>query len=232
MKAGLIQMSLKGETGWSPERLRLSMLRAHEELVLDASRQGVQVLCFQELFNQPYFCAVEDDKWRAAAEPVPDGHTVAFVRDLARRHRMVIVAPIYEIDGGRYYNTAAVVDVDGRYLGKYRKNHIPDMPVGRETYYFEPSDLGYPVFETTHCKLGVYICYDRHFPEGVARSRAQRRGVCRQSLRYAGGPEPLFVAGRAASGGRGQRDLRWDDQPRRHRGAVELRQVLRLQLCC
>lgn len=167
MRAGLIQMSLKGETGWSTDRLRESMLEAHGKLVERAAGEGVQVLCFQELFNQPYFCAVTDEKWFAAAEQVPDGPTVSCMRDLARTHRMVIVAPIFEVDRGRYYNTAAVIDADGSYLGKYRKNHIPFIEgVGTETFYFEPGDLGYPVFETAYCRLGVYICYDRHFPEG------------------------------------------------------------------
>lgn len=159
-------MSLKGETTWSPDRLRDAMLAAHAGMVEEAGRDGVQVLCFQELFNQPYFCAVNDPKWFAAAERVPDGPTVTFMRELARRHGMVIVAPIYEIDEGLYFNTAAVIDADGRYLGKYRKNHIPDTEVGCEAFYFTPSDHGYPVFETAFCRLGVYICYDRHFPEG------------------------------------------------------------------
>ncbi|MFC4352264.1 nitrilase-related carbon-nitrogen hydrolase [Fodinicurvata halophila] len=166
MKAGLIQMSLKGETDLSPDVLREHMLDAHEKLIDQAGAQGVQVLCMQEIFNQPYFCAVTDDKWFNAAEEVPDGPTVQRISSLARKHEMVIVAPIYEIDDGKYYNTAAVIDADGRYLGKYRKNHIPNLPQGKETYYFEPSNMGYPVFDTRYCKLGVYICYDRHFPEG------------------------------------------------------------------
>ena len=167
MRAGLIQMALKGETGWPPDRIRDAMLGAHLRLAEEAAAAGVQVLCFQELFNQPYFCAVQDDRWFAAAEPVPDGPTVAALREFARRHGMVVVAPVFEIDErGRYFNPAAVIDADGRYLGKYRKNHIPDLPIGPETYYFTPGDLGYPVFDTAHCRLGVYICYDRHFPEG------------------------------------------------------------------
>lgn len=166
MKAGLIQMSLKGDTSQSPGELRSQMLRAHEELIERAGAKGVQVLCMQEIFNQPYFCAVTDDKWFAAAEAVPGGPTVQAMSVLAKRHRMVIVAPIYEIDNGRFFNTAVVLDADGSYLGKYRKNHIPDLPQGKERYYFEPSNLGYPVFDTAYCKLGIYICYDRHFPEG------------------------------------------------------------------
>jgi len=160
-------MSLKSTVDADPDRIREAMLRAHAGVAEKAAAGGVEVLCFQELFNQPYFCITKDPRWFAAAEPVPDGPTVAFMRDLARRLGVVIVAPVFEVDGGRYFNTAAVVDVDGRYLGKYRKNHIPDIPgVGHETFYFAPGDLGYPVFETAFCRLGVYICYDRHFPEG------------------------------------------------------------------
>lgn len=166
MKAGLIQMSLKGETSQSPEALREAMLEAHAAVIEQAAAKGVQVLCMQEIFNQPYFCAVTNEKWFAAAEAVPDGPTVRRLSELARRHEMVIVAPLYEVDDGIYYNTAAVIDADGSYLGRYRKNHIPDLPQGKETFYFRPSDIGYPVFETKYCRLGVYICYDRHFPEG------------------------------------------------------------------
>jgi len=89
------------------------------------------------------------------------------MQELAKKHAMVIVVPIYEEDfTGVYYNTAAVIDADGKYLGKYRKNHIPQVAGFYEKFFFKPGNLGYPVFQTAHCKLGVYICYDRHFPEG------------------------------------------------------------------
>jgi N-carbamoylputrescine amidase len=90
------------------------------------------------------------------------------MQELARKYSMVIVAPIYEEDiTGVYYNTAAVIDADGKYLGKYRKSHIPQVAGFYEKFFFKPGNLGYPVFETAYCKLGVYICYDRHFPEGA-----------------------------------------------------------------
>jgi N-carbamoylputrescine amidase len=128
----------------------------------------VQVLCFQEVFTQPYFCPSQDRKWYAAAETIPDGHTTRLMQELAKKHEMVIVVPIYEQHmTGVYFNTAAVIDADGRYLGKYRKTHIPQVPPGfYEKFFFKPGDSGYPVFETAYLKLGVYICYDRHFPEG------------------------------------------------------------------
>ena len=144
------------------------MIEAHIPYIEDAGKQGVQVLCFQEVFTQPYFCPSQDRKWYAAAERIPDGPTVQLMREYAQKYNMVIVVPIYEEQmTGVYYNTAAVIDADGKYLGKYRKTHIPQVDPGfYEKFFFKPGDLGYPVFETAYLKLGVYICYDRHFPEG------------------------------------------------------------------
>ncbi|HYL17435.1 MAG TPA: nitrilase-related carbon-nitrogen hydrolase [Burkholderiales bacterium] len=164
---GLIQMSLKGNTGMTPEQIRDAMLEAHLPLIDEAGRRGVQVLCLQEVFTQPYFCPSQDAKWYAAAEPIPDGPTVKVMQERASKHRMVIVAPLYEeAMTGVYYNTAAVIDADGSYLGKYRKTHIPQVAGFYEKFFFKPGNSGWPVFQTAYCKLGVYICYDRHFPEG------------------------------------------------------------------
>ena len=168
VKCGLIQMALKGDGSMSPETIRDSMIEAHIPYIEDAGQQGVQVLCFQEVFTQPYFCPSQDRKWYAAAEKIPDGPTVKLMQEYAKQFNMVIVVPIYEEHmTGVYYNTAAVIDADGKYLGKYRKTHIPQVDPGfYEKFFFKPGDLGYPVFETAYLKLGVYICYDRHFPEG------------------------------------------------------------------
>ena len=167
VKAGLIQMSLKGDTGMAPAKIRDLMIEAHLPLVAKAAKKGVKVLCFQEVFTQPYFCPSQDSKWYRAAEAIPDGPTTRLMQDLARKHAMVIVVPLYEeAMTGVYYNTAAVIDADGRYLGKFRKVHIPQVAGFYEKFFFKPGNLGYPVFETAYCRLGVYICYDRHFPEG------------------------------------------------------------------
>ena len=167
LKGGLIQMSLKGNTGMSPQQIKDAMIEAHLPLIDKAGKQGVQVLCFQEVFTQPYFCPSQDAKWYAGAEPIPDGPTTRLMQDLAKKHRMVIVVPIYEEEmTGVYYNTAAVIDADGTYLGKYRKTHIPHVAGFWEKFFFKPGASGWPVFQTAYCKLGVYICYDRHFPEG------------------------------------------------------------------
>jgi len=167
LKGGLIQMSLKGDTAMSPQEIKDKMIAAHLPLVEEAGRQGVQVLCFQEVFTQPYFCPSQDGKWYGAAEAIPDGPTVKLMQELAKKHAMVIVVPIYEEEiTGVYYNCAAVIDADGTYLGKYRKTHIPQVAGFWEKFFFKPGNSGWPVFKTAYCKLGVYICYDRHFPEG------------------------------------------------------------------
>jgi N-carbamoylputrescine amidase len=164
---GLIQMKLKGSTDMTPEQIRAAMVEAHLPLIDEAGRRGVQVLCLQEVFTQPYFCPSQDAKWYAAAEAIPDGPTVKVMQERAKKHRMVIVAPLYEeAMTGVYYNTAAVIDADGSYLGKYRKTHIPQVAGFYEKFFFKPGNSGWPVFQTAYCKLGVYICYDRHFPEG------------------------------------------------------------------
>jgi N-carbamoylputrescine amidase len=167
LKGGLIQMSLKGDTSMSPDEIKQKMIAAHLPLIEEAARQGVQVLCFQEVFTQPYFCPSQDARWYDAAEAIPDGPTVKLMQELARKHSMVIVVPIYEEEiTGVYYNCAAVIDADGSYLGKYRKTHIPQVAGFWEKFFFKPGNSGWPVFDTAYCKLGVYICYDRHFPEG------------------------------------------------------------------
>ena len=167
LKIGLIQMGLKGDAQGSPDAIRDAMLGAHLPLIADAAKQGVQALCFQEVFTQPYFCPSQDAKWYAAAEPIPDGHTTRLMQEQAKKHSMVLVVPIYEEAApGLYYNTAAVIDADGSYLGKYRKTHIPQVAGFWEKFFFRPGASGWPVFSTAYCKLGVYICYDRHFPEG------------------------------------------------------------------
>jgi len=147
-----------------------SMIQKHERYVHDAAAQGAKLMLFQELFYGPYFCQVQDPQYYSYTEHIPDGPTTKRMQALARETGMVLVVPMYEEDeqaSGIYYNTAAVIDADGRYLGKYRKTHIPHVKGFWEKYYFRPGNLGYPVFETAVGKVGVYICYDRHFPEGA-----------------------------------------------------------------
>ena len=144
-----------------------SMVEKNIGYAREAAEQGAQVLCFQEIFNSPYFCTVQDSDNYSFAEPIPDGPTIQRMIALARETGMVLVVPIYEVvDEGTFFNTAAVIDADGTYLGKYRKTHIPQVTGFWEKFYFRPGNLGYPVFDTAVGRIGVYICYDRHFPEG------------------------------------------------------------------
>jgi beta-ureidopropionase len=169
VKCGLIQATHAGPTDAPIEEIKRANVEKHLKLIEDAAHQGVQILCMQEVFTTPYFCAEQKTRWYEAVERIPDGPTVRLMQDVARQHGMVIIVPIYEEEiVGVYYNTAAVIDADGTYLGKYRKNHIPHVNPGFwEKFYFRPGNLGYPTFRTAYAQVGVYICYDRHFPEGA-----------------------------------------------------------------
>lgn len=169
VKCGLIQTSMACASDEPLAIIREANLARTVGFIERAAAEGVQILCMQEIFTGPYFCAEQNPRWFDAVERIPDGPTTQLMQELARRHRMVIVVPLYEEDAtGVYYNTAAVIDADGRYLGKYRKNHIPHCAPGFwEKFYFRPGNLGYPVFDTCYARIGVYICYDRHFPEGA-----------------------------------------------------------------
>ena len=151
------------------ERLKSSMIDKHVALIEEAAQRGVEVLCLQELFYGPYFCAEQDARWYSMVEPIPEGPTVRLMQELAKAHKIVMIVPIYEEEmTGVYYNTAVVLDSDGTYLGKYRKTHIPHLAPGFwEKFYFKPGNSGYPVFHSSVGNIGVYICYDRHFPEGA-----------------------------------------------------------------
>jgi N-carbamoylputrescine amidase len=160
VRAALLQAKWTGDTE--------SMIKVHESYARSAAEQGAKIMGFQEVFNSPYFCQVQEAEHYKWAEPVPDGPTVRRMQALAKETGMVLVVPVFEIESsGNYYNTAAVIDADGSYLGKYRKHHIPQVKGFWEKFYFRPGNLGYPVFKTRYADVGVYICYDRHFPEGA-----------------------------------------------------------------
>src|SRR5437867_6502400 len=160
VKAALVQCAWTGDKD--------SMVAKHVRYIEQAAKQGAQVMCLQELFYGPYFCQVQDTKHYSYTEKIPDGPTTKLMQELAKKHGIVLIAPMYEEDQiGVYYNTAAVIDADGKYLGKYRKTHIPHVNGFWEKFYFRPGNMGYPVLDTAVGKVGVYICYDRHFPEGA-----------------------------------------------------------------
>jgi len=165
---GLIQCSNPiNDPSASVLTIRDAMFEKHLPLIDEAGKKGVQILCLQEVFNGPYFCPSQDAKWCDIAETIP-GPTTSRLAEYAKKYQMVMIVPIYEREiPGVYYNTAAVIDADGTYLGKYRKNHIPQTNGFWEKFFFKPGNLGYPTFQTRYAKIGVYICYDRHFPEGA-----------------------------------------------------------------
>jgi len=151
------------------EAVKKGMLDKHVDYVEQAAKEGAQIVCLQEIFYGPYFCAEQTTRWYDFTEPIPDGPTIRLMQDLAMRLGTAIIVPIYEIErDGIYYNTAAVINGSGDYLGKYRKTHIPQVAPGFwEKFYFRPGNSGYPVFDLGFAKIGLYICYDRHFPEGA-----------------------------------------------------------------
>ena len=214
VRAALLQAEWTGD--------KESMIEKHEKYAREAAAEGAKVMCFQELFYGPYFCQVQDPQYFSTPSTSPTARPPSACRTLAKETGMVLVVPMYEEDEhaqGIYYNTAAVIDADGTYLGKYRKTHIPQVKGFWEKFYFRPGNLGYPVFDTAVGKVGVYICYDRHFPEG-----ARALGL--------NGAEMVFIPSATSRGlseylwrieqvvaRRRQRLLRRHHQPGRHRAA-------------
>lgn len=151
------------------EDVKAAMVDKHTGMIREAAAAGAQIVCLQEIFYGPYFCAEQSIRWYDFTEPVPDGPTIRRMQTLAAELKVAVIVPVYEVEAeGIYYNTAAVIASNGDYIGKYRKNHIPHVAPGFwEKFYFRPGNLGYPVFDLGFAKIGVYICYDRHFPEGA-----------------------------------------------------------------
>jgi beta-ureidopropionase len=169
VRCSLIQAANAAPANLPLAQIKKAMMDKHVDYIAQAAKGEAQITCLQEIFYGPYFCAEQETRWYDLTEPIPDGPTIKLMQDLARQHHMALVVPIYELEQeGIYYNTAAVIDNTGKYLGKYRKNHIPHVAPGFwEKFYFRPGNLGYPVFDLGFVKIGVYICYDRHFPEGA-----------------------------------------------------------------
>jgi beta-ureidopropionase len=165
VKCAHIQTSNAKASG-TPEEIKAAMVAKHLPLIEEAGKNGINILCLQEIFYGPYFCCEQDTKWYRTAEKVP-GPTTQQLAEYAKKYGMVMIVPVYEEAlQGVYYNAAAVIDADGTYLGKFRKVHIPHTwPGFWEKFYFKPGNLGFPVFETAYAKIGIFICYDRHFPE-------------------------------------------------------------------
>ena len=162
-----------------PSSVRIALIQGREQgskqadldytivRIREAAAEGAQVICTQELFNTPYFCITQNTDQFDLAEPVP-GPTTDTLAALAEELGIVIIASLFERRApGLYHNTAAVIDADGSYLGKYRKMHIPQDPGFEEKFYFTPGDLGYQVWNTAFGKIGVLICWDQWYPEAA-----------------------------------------------------------------
>lgn len=156
---GLIQMRCSAEP---QENLAKALAKVNE-----AADRGAKIICLQELFTSQYFCQVEDHKYFRLAEEIPGPSTDALCR-LAKERGVVIVASLFEKrSAGLYHNTAAIIDADGKYLGKYRKMHIPDDPLYYEKFYFTPGDLGFKSWQTRYARIGVCVCWDQWYPESA-----------------------------------------------------------------
>ena len=159
VRAAIVQTTWTGDVE--------SMIAKNADYARQAAAQGAKVMCFQELFYGPYFCQVQEPQHFDIAEPIPDGPTTRRMMELAKETGMVLVVPIFEKeDDGVFYNTASVIDADGSFLGRYRKQHIPQIDGFWEKYYFRPGNGGYPVFDTAVGRIGVSLCFARPFPEG------------------------------------------------------------------
>jgi N-carbamoylputrescine amidase len=160
IKIGMVQMACGKDKQLNMEKT-LGMID-------EAAVKGAQVICLQELFSTLYFCDQEDWGRFSLAEAIPNGETTEKLREAARLNQVVIIASLFEKrTQGIYHNTVAVIDADGKYLGKYRKSHIPDDPGYNEKFYFTPGDTGYKVFATRFAKIGVLICWDQWYPEAA-----------------------------------------------------------------
>jgi len=159
VKLGLVQTACSADSAANLSKTLAAVRRA--------AQQGAQIISTQELFRSQYFCQSEDHKYFQLAEPIPGPSTAAFQK-LARQHKVVIIASLFEKRGaGVYHNTAAVIDADGALLGIYRKMHIPDDPLFYEKFYFTPGDLGFRAWPTRYGKIGVLICWDQWYPEAA-----------------------------------------------------------------
>ena len=159
VKLGLVQMRCSLDPG---ENRAKAIAKTRE-----AAARGAQIVCLQELFTSVYFCQIEDHKYFQLAEEIPGPTTDAFCA-LAAELGIVIVASLFEKrSAGLYHNTAAIIDADGKFLGKYRKMHIPDDPLFYEKFYFTPGDLGFRAWQTKFAKIGVCVCWDQWYPEAA-----------------------------------------------------------------
>lgn len=164
VKIGLVQHSIVLPTDKPITEQREAIFDKVEKIIDTAATEGVQILCLQETWSMPFFlCTKEKEEWSEFAESITNGPSTKFLSSLAQKYEMVIISPILEKDDlGTWWNSAMVIDENGKYLGKHRKNHLPSIGSFSETSYYAPGDTGHPVFETKFAKFAVNICYGRH----------------------------------------------------------------------
>src|SRR4051794_1744627 len=169
VRCSLIQTTSVEIGDKSLAEIKQAMIDKHVPLIRQAAKAGAQIVCLQEIFYGPYFCAEQTTRWYDFTEPIPNGPTIRLMQDLAKRLHVALIVPIYEIEqDGIYYNTAAVIDNAGQYLGKYRKTPPPHVAPGFwEKFSSPPGTLGSPVFALGFVKTALYFSYARHFPEGA-----------------------------------------------------------------
>ncbi len=159
VRVAVVQPSLGGSRGENVAKV--------ETMIREAARSGAQVVLVPELFEGPYFCKTESEEHFASAKPMSGHPGVEALVKLAREHKLVMPASVFERDGSHYYNSIAMIDADGSMLGVYRKSHIPDGPGYEEKFYFRPGDTGFRTWSTRYGKIGVGICWDQWFPEAA-----------------------------------------------------------------
>lgn len=163
VKVGLIQHSIVLPTTEPIEKQRNAVFDKVKKIIETAASEGIQILCLQEAWYMPFFlCTREKEEWKEFAESADNGPSFEFLSELAKKYSLIIISPILEIENGVWWNTAIVIDENGNYVGKHRKNHLPSVGSFSETAYYLPGNTGHPVFDTKYAKIAVNICYGRH----------------------------------------------------------------------
>lgn len=163
VKIALVQHSIVLPTDKPIAEQKQAVFDKIAKIIDAAATEGVQIVCLQETWYMPFFlCTREKEQWKEFAESASEGQSTVFLKKLAKKYKTTIISPILEDDDGTWWNTAVVIDENGNYVGKHRKNHLPSVGSFSETSYYLPGNLGHPVFETKHAKIGINICYGRH----------------------------------------------------------------------
>ncbi|XP_038221874.1 beta-ureidopropionase-like [Zerene cesonia] len=163
LRLGLVQHSIVLSTDKPINQQRQAIFNKIERIIEAAASEEVKVLCLQETWSMPFFlCTRERKRWADFAESPDDGPSTKFLSKLAKRFEIIIISPILENEDGVWWNTAVVINEQGNYVGKHRKNHLPSVGSFNETTYYAPGNTNHPVFDTKYGKIAVNICYGRH----------------------------------------------------------------------